>query len=45
MLYSKHTTLVRREVYDFLTALNSNINKVKVRKHHGRTMLSGKSKK
>ena len=44
MLYSKQTKLLRREVYDFLTALNSNINKAKT-KHPGRTMLSGKPKK
>ncbi|MEL0456986.1 hypothetical protein [Tamlana flava] len=44
MLYSKETKLVRREVYDFVTALNSNINKTKSKKH-GKTMLTGKPKK
>ena len=44
MLYSKQTKLLRRKVYDFLTALNSNVNKVKT-KHSGSTMLTGKPKK
>jgi len=44
MLYSKETKLVKRELYDFVTALNSNIHKIKTKKH-GRTMLTGKPKK
>jgi hypothetical protein len=43
MLYSKQTKLVRREVYDFVTAFNRNINKTKA-KHSGKTMLTGKPK-
>jgi hypothetical protein len=41
MLYSNETKLLRRESYNFITALNRNINKVK-NKETGRTTLSGK---
>jgi len=44
MLYSKETKLVRRQVYNFVTALNLNINKIKA-KPQGKTMLTGKPKK
>ena len=43
MLYSKETKLVRREVYDFVTAFNRNITKVKT-KLSGKTMLTGRPK-
>ncbi len=43
MLYSKETKLVRREVYDFVTAFNRNITKVKT-KFSGKTMLTGRPK-
>jgi hypothetical protein len=44
MLYSKETKLLRREVYDFVTAFNRNVNKTK-EKPTERTMLSGRPKK
>jgi hypothetical protein len=43
MLYSKETKLIRREVYDFVTAFNRNITKAKTKKS-GKTMLTGKPK-
>ena len=43
MLYSKETKVLRKEVYDYVTALNRNINKTKT-KSEGKTMLSGRPK-
>jgi hypothetical protein len=43
MLYSKENKILRREVYNFVTALNKNIGKIK-KKTKGRTMLTGKPK-
>ena len=44
MLYSNEIKLLRRETYNFVTAVNRNINKIKTQSSE-RTMLSGKPKK